>query len=492
MSLDVSDLPDVASVVQRLRSKRRAEQRHGLNWVVTIASQFPQFRDPLVAAGCLPLLVGLLASGRAQLMQKAGLALCSLGEAAHAAYSGSTISSLVALLSHGDAGVRECAVTALEPLLHCPELGQHFIAAGAARPLVRMCAFGSMPMQRQAAIWISRLAVGEDSCAALADAGATTAMLQVLSVHCRCTATLLCGTRALAAFFACSPVARAEAASAGLAALVNCCYYGMKDVRLHAAQALMGLLAWGTGDACAAVAAAGGVAALAALLSRSGSETRSMAAAALGHLTLGSSDAAVDMLDTGCLARLLLSALEGASTMKPEAARLTQHAAVNTVLGLAALDAEPELAAAVVEAGAVPALAALLQAHHASADHALLQKTAMALHALAEASQGQAVLRARVVAPLGCLRSDSPSPLVQQSALDALRSLGLAAADLPRSIQRAAKMCAACCATDVHLRSCASCLTVRYCSQECQHAHWGAHRSTCRRLQAETAAASQP
>ena len=40
------------------------------------------------------------------------------------------------------------------------------------------------------------------------------------------------------------------------------------------------------------------------------------------------------------------------------------------------------------------------------------------------------------------------------------------------------------------LKRCGGCRAVRYCSEACSRAHWREHKSECRRLQAERAAAA--
>lgn len=213
---------------------------------------------------------------------------------------------------------------------------------------------------------------------------------------------------------------------------------------------------------------------------------------ALADLAFDSPEHSAAIIATGCLPRLV-SRLAGTSQPQHADAAAAREAcgALISLVGAGG----PEAAAAAVEAGVVPALVAQLHAHSSTDDdddHILLQQVPRLLYLLVGAGQSQVVLRARVIAPLGRLRRDSPSLLVQERALDALRCLGAVAEDLPLSSKRAPKMCAACCATEVPLRCCASCGRARYCSQACQHEHWSAHRPACRRLQAEKAAASQP
>ena len=44
--------------------------------------------------------------------------------------------------------------------------------------------------------------------------------------------------------------------------------------------------------------------------------------------------------------------------------------------------------------------------------------------------------------------------------------------------------CAACGSADATLR-CSACKAARYCSKECQKAHWKGHKAVCKQLRAE-------
>jgi hypothetical protein len=45
--------------------------------------------------------------------------------------------------------------------------------------------------------------------------------------------------------------------------------------------------------------------------------------------------------------------------------------------------------------------------------------------------------------------------------------------------------CASCMAASASLRMCSACRAVRYCSVECQHAHWKKHKKQCRNARAQ-------
>jgi MYND finger len=52
------------------------------------------------------------------------------------------------------------------------------------------------------------------------------------------------------------------------------------------------------------------------------------------------------------------------------------------------------------------------------------------------------------------------------------------------------KECVVCKARPQELLKCSACMAVRYCSAECQKAHWKKHRKRCKELKAAAAEAA--
>ncbi|KAI7842446.1 hypothetical protein COHA_004085 [Chlorella ohadii] len=169
---------------------------------------------------------------------------------------------------------------------------------------------------------------------------------------------------------------------------------------------------------------------------------------------------------------------------------------------LAALcDGSPERTAAVMQAGAVPAVVRCLSNPSSSAQNNAAVLLHIVLNACPQARA--AVVSAGGNSQLQMLLGSSDSGS-QQRAAAALASLAAAGqqqatvaqlaavTDAPAQPARPPRICAAPgCGATRGLRRCGGCGTVRYCSTECSRVHWRAHKPACRRLQAERAAAAR-
>lgn len=120
-------------------------------------------------------------------------------------------------------------------------------------------------------------------------------------------------------------------------------------------------------------------------------------------------------------------------------------------------------------------------AEQALEDAACLEDAAAAEEEAAAAAKEAAKAAAAAAAPAS---EAAPASVAEAEPEEALH-----ASKADEQLQRQRKACAACGAT-TSLRRCAACLAMRYCSTECQAGHWHDHRRTCRRLQAERAAAA--
>lgn len=136
----------------------------------------------------------------------------------------------------------------------------------------------------------------------------------------------------------------------------------------------------------------------------------------------------------------------------------------------AMLQSCPHLATSVVEADGDRQLQRLL----GSSNGDVRQQAESALNALGTALLQQAG------------RAAAPAEAIEQTAAAELAATGSLAPSPPAP----PRVCAAPgCGATTGLKRCGGCGAVRYCSVECNRAHWWELRAECRRLQAERAAA---
>ena len=213
-------------------------------------------------------------------------------------------------------------------------------------------------------------------------------------------------------------------------------------------------------DSAAALAAHGAIEALVQLLPRpgTGGTTRPAvlrAMRALEALTRGSPAHIAAMVEAGAVPALVRCLSHSEPAVQADAARLLKNL----------LNSCPRLAADLVEAGGDRQLQRL----HASSDDWVRQQAGDALASLAAACK----MEDAAGQPGGAATMTGTAP-----------STAAAPARTPR-------VCAApVCGATSGLKRCGGCGTVRYCSTECSRAHWREHRAECRRLQAERAAAT--
>ena len=265
-------------------------------------------------------------------------------------------------------------------------------------------------------------------------AGAHTELLRQLSsggLEAEAKQALAAATRALCMH------ARGKAAvveAGGLDVLARCLSDGSTGVQAEAAGVLMNLAYAGGKDHCAGAVASHleALPGLAALLKSRDEKVQACASSAIGNILLNSPESSSALV---------------ASSVLPGMVHLLQHSSDPEQLGrtvehitmLAAR--EPDVHAAAVAAGAIPALQRLCD----SADADVSEAAAGALEKL-DAGQAKQQRPHRVCAAPGC---------------GATRGL----------------------------RRCGGCGAVRYCSEACSRAHWREHRADCRRVQAERQAA---
>jgi hypothetical protein len=184
-----------------------------------------------------------------------------------------------------------------------------------------------------------------------------------------------------------------------------------------------------------------------------------------------------------------------------------------------ALERAPGFVDAAVDAGALAALTRAMRRYPASpgvadavmrALHALLSGASAGAGAGAErarAHAGAAGVAAAVVAATAVFAADG-APLEARCVVlqDAVTQLSAMFPPAAANVANAAggvaaasdggRLCAGCGAPDEHERGqkpfkvCSSCRAARYCSPECQRAHWRAHKAACRAAAAAAAAAA--
>ena len=275
-------------------------------------------------------------------------------------------------------------------------------------------------------------------------------------------------------------------AAGGLTAVVQTLGSHIAGLQNNAAQMLRGM-AFSHG---AAVAAAGAIPPLVAILRSSGSSAslRSEAAWAIAKLAFeADADTSAALVAGGAVPPFVAMLSSGAEE--------AQHAAAAMLCNLCC-NGDPSCAA-VVAAGAVPVLAACLS----SPNETVVWNAAAALAHVAAFDEAAVVGAGASEAAQQALARCQES--VAQQALSALlevlslppdekpaESAAPAAAPAP-SRPATPRVCAAPgCGATRGLRRCGGCTAVRYCSAACSRAHWRAHKAECRRLQAERAAVS--
>ena len=281
----------------------------------------------------------------------------------------------------------------------------------------------------------------------------------------------------------------AVVAAGGLPPLIQMLGSHSALLQMAAAKALRNVAGYRAG--AGAVAAAGAIPPLAHILrSDSSSVTlRSEAAWAIANLAEeADADTSAALVAAGVVAPIvaLLSSIDEAA-----------HVAAASALRNVCSNGGPSCAAAVA-AGAAPALVARLR----SPNDAVVQLAATALAHVAAFDEaavlGAGAVEAAQQALARCQDSDvqqelsgllkhfSPPP-----AEEAAPAESAAPAAPPPTLPAAPRVCAAPgCGATHGLRRCGGCGTVRYCSAACSRAHWRAHKAECRRLQAEQEQAS--
>ena len=253
----------------------------------------------------------------------------------------------------------------------------------------------------------------------------------------------------------------AIAAAGGVPALVALLSSGNDQLRLHAATMLQAL-AFRSPEHSTAIAAAGAIPPLVRALAASNMhDLRGASAGALATLALGSAERSAQALAAGALLPLLQLARTG------EGPRMlfTACGALGSMMA-----SSPACRHVICQAGGV----AVLQAVRRRSSDALVQEMAARVLAVLPSQPQQA--------------SPPPADAPSTSAAAAAQPT-VAAAPPPRP--PAPRVCAnPACGATTGLRRCGGCAAVRYCSEACSKAHWRAHKAECRRLVAEREAAS--
>lgn len=521
----------VPSLVRLLSSGQPDGQLAAAMQLVRLTVSNQANRRRAVQAGVLPPLLQMVGSGKEALQLTAAAALSNIVHSypSVADVAGACIPALVGLLQTSPSSAVGPAAGLLQQLAwHSPERQQAISAAGGVIPLLDLCWRSTGVTQEAAAGALCNMTAQPAAVAQLLAAGRIADVVLLLQPGAASTPNALeAATLALRNLMTNSAEATEAAIAAGAAAALVEMMRSSGSAKLQQAaiQALVQLATDKEPPVVAAVAA-DAIPALAEQLWRS--DNSLVLHAALELLLLFTAhgtapDRCRDVAATGCIPRVV-RLLDGSAGEESTdvAARLLQN--------ISSTD-DPSISDAMVAAGAVPALVAVLRAADSSSD--TLVSAVDALQNLRLDGHKPALLAAGAASALQPLRS-WPNPAVQLAAANQLARLqdraptavlrgtvqvmdgsdpggtstfvqtgplqpaaassaasaAPAAPPQPQPQQRPPRVCAAPgCGVTRGLRRCGGCRSVRYCSEACCRAHWQAHKAECRRLQAQRAAA---
>ena len=419
----------------------------------------------------------------------------------------SDIPALVQRLRRG--GRQTAQLLALTDLLVAAGRGgHHAIAAAGAVPLLVQHFGGASPaLQRAAGKVLAQLCHAEASAAASQEAFMEAGGLPVLLAGLTSRDELVQASCAhvAAQLMRLSGKGGAAMRQALLAADCTAVLVGMlgSSATLQAAAAAaVRYLASDYGAAAERVHQAGGIAALVHCCGSTNPEAVVEATHALGNLSHRSRERKTSLLAAGAVPTLL-------QLLTSTHAR-TSAAAVCTLVLLIGEDPTDTLLDALVEAGALAAVASCVStADQKAAERALAVITRLSRDSPARSSAAMAAGVPQALQTLPQALQQSSSALVQRGVAEALDAINSAAARVPEepvtatsqpavgtaagasaSVRRsrAARICAAPgCGAVSGLRFCGGCGKVCYCSQACSRSHWREHRTECRCLRAEQA-----
>ena len=421
-------------IVGQLRGGATAADRCAAAIQLRCLALEPQLNALLITVGAAPALVEALSSSDADTVESAAAALGNLTahalEASDAVGAAGAVPALVRLLQRrgSTAGQRRYAVCTLNNLAHDrSELSQDIVGAGGIPALVECLATPSAPAQREAAGALCNIAGGGSRLAAAVEVGGAVPSLVTLL---RSTDDELVQFEALGVLH--------RMAAFNLA-------------RSHA------------------VAAAGAIPLAVRLLGSPSADVTWEAAQPLSGLAQHSMERAAAILATGAI-QPLVQLLRTATRAE------VQMAAVQALSAL--LDSCPGCGHNIAAAGGSAALQRVADTGSGLLTRFLAAQVLGKLppSAAAEAQEAASTQQAQQA-------TTRPAPM--------LAPVQPAAAPPAAGPSRPPRICAAPgCGATTGLKRCGGCRAVRYCSVECSQTNWKAHKTECRRMQAEWAQAS--